>query len=151
MWLIENEPRLKKEAEEAAERARIRAEEAAVAEAARQGGVEALVHLSALGADSQSPAAYGRSKAQGEEAVREQPRIAGPQVLPLVGEHEAQERRLGVDNRPYGRTFEAVSGSNGDYTVVALQAGACHRALVAEPSYPSYEFRHYANGAVFFA
>jgi gamma-glutamylputrescine oxidase len=35
LWLIENEPRLKKEAEEAAERARIRAEEAAVAEAAR--------------------------------------------------------------------------------------------------------------------
>jgi len=35
VWLIENEPRLKREAEEAAERARIRAEEAAVAEAAR--------------------------------------------------------------------------------------------------------------------
>lgn len=35
VWRIENEPRLKKEAEEAAERARIRAEEAAVAEAAR--------------------------------------------------------------------------------------------------------------------
>jgi glycine/D-amino acid oxidase-like deaminating enzyme len=34
-WRIENEPRLRKEAEEAAERARIRAEEAAVAEAAR--------------------------------------------------------------------------------------------------------------------
>jgi uncharacterized protein YbjT (DUF2867 family) len=43
----------------------------AVAEAARQSGVEALVHLSALGADSQSPAAYGRSKAQGEQAMRE--------------------------------------------------------------------------------
>jgi glycine/D-amino acid oxidase-like deaminating enzyme len=35
VWLVKNEPRLKKEAEEAAERARIRAEEAAVAEAAR--------------------------------------------------------------------------------------------------------------------
>jgi glycine/D-amino acid oxidase-like deaminating enzyme len=35
VWRIANEPRLKKEAEEAAERARIRAEEAAVAEAAR--------------------------------------------------------------------------------------------------------------------
>jgi glycine/D-amino acid oxidase-like deaminating enzyme len=35
LWWIKNEPRLKKEAEEAAERARIRAEEAAVAEAAR--------------------------------------------------------------------------------------------------------------------
>lgn len=35
VWWIANEPRLKKEAEEAAERARIRAEEAVVAEAAR--------------------------------------------------------------------------------------------------------------------
>jgi gamma-glutamylputrescine oxidase len=35
VWRIANEPRLKKEAEEAAERARIRAEEAAIAEAAR--------------------------------------------------------------------------------------------------------------------
>jgi uncharacterized protein YbjT (DUF2867 family) len=42
-----------------------------VAEAARRSGVEALVHLSALGADLESPAAYGRSKAQGEQAVRE--------------------------------------------------------------------------------
>ena len=43
----------------------------AVAEAARRGGAAALVHLSALGADADSPAAYGRSKAQGERAVRE--------------------------------------------------------------------------------
>ena len=35
LWWIANEPRLKKEAEEAAERARIRAEEAAIAEAER--------------------------------------------------------------------------------------------------------------------
>lgn len=35
LWWIENEPRLKKEAEQAAERARIRAEEAAIAEAAQ--------------------------------------------------------------------------------------------------------------------
>jgi uncharacterized protein YbjT (DUF2867 family) len=42
-----------------------------VAEAARRSGVEALVHLSALGADLESPAAYGRSKAEGEQAVRD--------------------------------------------------------------------------------
>ncbi|TGX53192.1 complex I NDUFA9 subunit family protein [Sphingomonas gei] len=42
-----------------------------IAEAARRSGVDALVHLSAIGADLDSPAAYGRSKAQGERAVRE--------------------------------------------------------------------------------
>jgi NADH dehydrogenase len=41
-----------------------------VAEAARAAGVEALVHISALGADAESPSAYGRSKAEGEAAVR---------------------------------------------------------------------------------
>lgn len=40
-----------------------------VAEAARAAGVEALVHISALGADAESPSAYGRSKAEGEQAV----------------------------------------------------------------------------------
>ncbi len=41
-----------------------------VARAAAQAGVETLVHMSALGADAGSPAAYGRSKAAGEQAVR---------------------------------------------------------------------------------
>ena len=40
-----------------------------VAEAARAAGVDALVQVSALGADPASPSAYGRSKAEGEQAV----------------------------------------------------------------------------------
>ncbi len=43
---------------------------AAVAKAAADAGVEALVHLSAIGADAQSASAYGRSKGEGEAAVR---------------------------------------------------------------------------------
>ncbi|HIJ38867.1 MAG TPA: complex I NDUFA9 subunit family protein [Rhodospirillaceae bacterium] len=43
---------------------------ARIANAAKAAGVGALVHLSALGADAQSPAAYARSKAAGEVAVR---------------------------------------------------------------------------------
>jgi NADH dehydrogenase len=41
-----------------------------VAEAAREAGVRALVHISAIGADIASPSNYGRTKAEGEEAVR---------------------------------------------------------------------------------
>ncbi len=42
----------------------------AVAAAAAAAGVPALVHISAIGADPESPSAYGRSKAEGEAAVR---------------------------------------------------------------------------------
>jgi uncharacterized protein YbjT (DUF2867 family) len=41
-----------------------------VAEAARDLGVKSLVHVSAIGASLQSESAYGRTKAEGEEAVR---------------------------------------------------------------------------------
>jgi uncharacterized protein YbjT (DUF2867 family) len=41
-----------------------------IARAAAEAGVGALVHISAIGADAQSDADYGRSKAAGEAAVR---------------------------------------------------------------------------------
>lgn len=41
-----------------------------VAKAAAAAGVTALVHISAIGADAESPSAYGRSKAAGEAAVK---------------------------------------------------------------------------------
>ena len=41
-----------------------------IARAARQAGAQQLVQISALGADRNSPARYGRSKAAGEDAVR---------------------------------------------------------------------------------
>src|SRR3954453_4848181 len=41
-----------------------------VAEAAREAGTQALVHISAIGADPDSPSNYGRTKGEGEIAVR---------------------------------------------------------------------------------
>lgn len=41
-----------------------------IAEAARVAGVQALVHVSALGGDADSSVDYARTKAEGEEAVR---------------------------------------------------------------------------------
>jgi NADH dehydrogenase len=43
-----------------------------VAKAAREAGVERLVHISAIGADRNSRARYARSKAEGEQAVLEE-------------------------------------------------------------------------------
>jgi NADH dehydrogenase len=57
---------------------------ARVARAAKAAGAGTLVHMSALGADPASPAAYGRSKAAGEEAVRAafpEAAIARPSVV----------------------------------------------------------------------
>ncbi len=42
-----------------------------IARGAAAGGAGALVHVSAIGADAQSPSEYARTKAQGEAAVRE--------------------------------------------------------------------------------
>ena len=43
----------------------------AVARAAQEAGISRLVHMSALGADPDSPSEYARSKARGEAAVRD--------------------------------------------------------------------------------
>jgi uncharacterized protein YbjT (DUF2867 family) len=42
-----------------------------VAEAAREAGARALLHISAIGANSGSPSTYARTKAEGEKAVRD--------------------------------------------------------------------------------
>ena len=42
-----------------------------IAEAARDAGAQSLVHISAIGADSKSESVYGRTKGEGEKAVRD--------------------------------------------------------------------------------
>lgn len=44
---------------------------ARLARLAREAGIERLIHISAIGADPRSPSAYARSKAAGEQAVRD--------------------------------------------------------------------------------
>jgi len=44
----------------------------AVARAAREAGAHRFVHISAIGADPKSPSAYGRTKAEAEQAVLEE-------------------------------------------------------------------------------
>jgi uncharacterized protein YbjT (DUF2867 family) len=44
---------------------------ARLARLAREAGIRRLVHLSAIGADSRSPSAYARTKAAGEQALRD--------------------------------------------------------------------------------
>jgi NADH dehydrogenase len=41
-----------------------------LAEAVRDGGLDALVHISAIGAGTNSQSGYGRTKGEGEEAIR---------------------------------------------------------------------------------
>ncbi|WP_321343055.1 complex I NDUFA9 subunit family protein [Breoghania sp.] len=56
----------------------------AVAQACKDAGITDLVHMSAIGADANSPSGYGRSKAAGEAAVRElvpQAVIMRPSIL----------------------------------------------------------------------
>lgn len=50
-----------------------------VAQAATRAGVKALVHISALGADAASDSAYGRTKGEGEAALRDG--FAGATIL----------------------------------------------------------------------
>ncbi|QPC42583.1 complex I NDUFA9 subunit family protein [Kaustia mangrovi] len=44
----------------------------AVARAAREAGAKTMLHVSAIGADPESPAEYGRTKAEGEARVRQE-------------------------------------------------------------------------------
>lgn len=67
-----------------------------VAQAAAQAGASMLVHLSAIGADPNSPSLYGRTKASGEAAVRgafPQAAILRPSVI--FGREDQFVNRLG--------------------------------------------------------
>ena len=74
-----------------------------VAEAARDAGLEALVQVSAIGADLKSESDYGRTKAEGEEAVRTvmpQATIIRPSLV-FGPEDELTNRFAGMARLPF--------------------------------------------------
>jgi NADH dehydrogenase len=74
-----------------------------VAEAGRHEGVGALVQISAIGASSQSEAAYGRTKAEGEDAVRKafpKATIVRPSLV-FGPEDELTNRFAGMASLPF--------------------------------------------------
>jgi NADH dehydrogenase len=71
-----------------------------VAQAARDAGVRSMVHVSAIGADPNSQSAYGRTKGEGETAVREifpEATIIRPSVV--FGPEDDFTNRLGALGR----------------------------------------------------
>jgi uncharacterized protein YbjT (DUF2867 family) len=73
------------------------------AEAAKSAGAAALVHVSAIGADPQSESAYGRSKGEGEAAVRKafpKATIVRPSLV-FGPEDELTNRFANMANLPF--------------------------------------------------
>ena len=74
-----------------------------IAEAATQSGLDALVHISAIGASLESKSAYGRTKAEGEEAVRKdfpQATIIRPSLV-FGSEDNLTNRFAGMARLPF--------------------------------------------------
>ncbi|MET3436799.1 complex I NDUFA9 subunit family protein [Sphingomonas sp. 1185] len=106
-----------------------------VAEAARGAGVEALAHVSAIGADSNGAAAYARSKGQGEDAVRQafpNATILRPSIV-FGREDQFVNRFAGMVSAPIvpilraGVKFQPVfAGDVGQAIVAAILDGETH-------------------------
>lgn len=110
-----------------------------VAAAAKAAGAKALVHVSAIGADSESPSAYGRSKGDGEAAVRAAfPAAAILRPSIVFGREDNFINRFATMIRlspvvpviAPGTRFQPVYvGDVADAVVAALDAGAAGRTF----------------------
>lgn len=110
-----------------------------VAAAAKAAGAKALVHVSAIGADSESPSAYGRSKGDGEAAVRAAfPAAAILRPSIIFGREDNFINRFATMIRlspvvpviAPGTRFQPVYvGDVADAVVAALDAGAAGRTF----------------------
>jgi len=113
-----------------------------VAQAAAAHGVRHLVHLSAIGADAASPSAYGRSKGEGEAAVRAAfpaATIVRPSIV--FGREDAFINRFAamIEKAPVvpvvraGVRFQPIfAGDLGDAVALAVKAGDAHAGATWE-------------------
>jgi len=104
-----------------------------VAQAAAKAGVGALVHVSAIGADPQSASAYGKSKGQGEAAVRAafpNATILRPSIV--FGREDAFVNRFAgmIEKAP---VVPVLRGGTRFQPVFAGDVGAAVLAAVQEP------------------
>jgi NADH dehydrogenase len=105
-----------------------------VAEAAAAAGAGALVHVSAIGADPDSESAYGRSKGEGEQAVRSAfpgATILRPSVL--FGREDNFINRFAGMAR-LAPVLPVISGSTKFQPVYAADVGRAVTAAALDPS-----------------
>ena len=105
----------------------------AVARAARAVGAQALVHVSAIGADPKSPSRYGQSKGEGEALVREafpQATILRPSII--FGPEDSFTNRLAA----MVRLAPIVPVVAGDTRIQPVWVGDVAEAIVESISSP---------------
>ncbi len=105
-----------------------------IAEASARAGVKSLVHMSAIGADAQSKSAYGRTKGEGEAAVRQafpNAVIVRPSIV--FGREDAFINRFAALIRALP-IIPVIGGKTRFQPVFAGDVGHAVAALVADPA-----------------
>ena len=105
-----------------------------IAEAAARAGVKSLVHMSAIGADAQSKSAYGRTKGEGEAAVRKAfPKAVIVRPSIVFGREDALINRFAALIRALP-IVPVIGGKTRFQPVFAGDVGHAVAALVADPA-----------------
>lgn len=105
-----------------------------IAEAAARAGVKSLVHMSAIGADVQSKSAYGRTKGEGEAAVRKAfPKAVIVRPSIVFGREDAFINRFAALIRALP-IIPVIGGKTRFQPVFAGDVGHAVAALVADPA-----------------
>ena len=105
-----------------------------IAEAAARAGVKSLVHMSAIGANVQSKSAYGRTKGEGEAAVRKAfPKAVIVRPSIVFGREDAFINRFAALIRALP-IVPIIGGKTRFQPVFAGDVGHAVAALVADPA-----------------